>query len=169
MSGNSIFTYNLEAVMKISSIIEMKQDGTYERFHVKHSNAKGLIVNTEGSWYQTEYPIINVEKRKVSSKRIPSLCLEKEKVVDIACLIYAENFESDIANKTLSVEEIVNKLMDFDDEKLFICSYLNFPDNPERKWWYLDCINMYPGDDYDCRCDNINQFFKGHHIEGFLS
>ena len=53
--------------MKISSIIEMKQDGSYKRFHVKYENAKGLVTSTEGTWDQTEYPIIAVKKRKVST------------------------------------------------------------------------------------------------------
>lgn len=56
--------------MKIGSIIEMKKDGTYEKYHVKHNSAKGFITSTEGFWDQTECPIVAVEKRIISSKNL---------------------------------------------------------------------------------------------------
>lgn len=155
--------------LKISNIVEMKKDGTYKKYHVKHNSAKGFITSTEGFWDQTEYPIIAVEKRKVSSKRIPSLSLEDERMVEIACLIYPEKFDKCIVNETLTVKEIVDRLFAFDNTDLPICSYSNLLDNPEREWWYIDCINMYPSDNYDCRCKNISKFFRGYHKEGFLS
>lgn len=155
--------------MKISSIVEMKKDGTYKKYHVKHNSAKGFITCTEGFWDQTEFPIIDVEKRKVSSKRIPSLRLEDERIIEIACLIYPEEFDQCIINETLTVKEIVDRLLAFENTDLPICSYSNLPDDPEKEWWYFDCINMYPSDDYDCRCKNISKFFRGYHKEAFLS
>lgn len=154
--------------MKISNIIEMKKYGTY-KYHVKHNSAKCFITSTEGFWDQTEFPIIAIERRKVSSKRISSLRLKDENIVEIACLIYSEEFDKDIVNKTLTVKEIVDKLLSFENPDLPIYSYPNLPDNSEKESLYIGCINMFPSDNYDCRCENINKLFMGYYKEGFLS
>lgn len=155
--------------MKIKNIIEWKNNGEYYRYHVENEDAKGLITSTEGFWEQTEYPIISVEKRTVSSKRVPHMRLEPECAVEIACLIYSDNITKDIIDKTLTVKEIVDDLISFGNPDLSICCYSYLQDDPNREWWYLDCINMYPSDDYDCRCDNINKLFKIYHTQGFLA
>ncbi len=155
-------------LMKIKSIIEMKKDGTY-KFHVKHEDAKGLITSTEGFWDQTESPIIAVEKRKVSSKRIPHMRLDDEKEIEVALLIYSDKITKGIVDNTLTVKEIIDILLGFENSELPICCYSNQPDDPEKEWWYFDCINMYPSDDYDCRCSNIKKLFKRYHTEGFLA
>lgn len=146
--------------MKISDIIEIKKDWTY------HEDAKGFVTSTEGFWDQTELPIIAVEKRRVSSKRIFSMRLEEEKFVEIACLIYSKKIDKYIVDKTLSVKQILDSLCSLNDMGIYC--YSNLPDNPKREWWYLECISMYPSDRYDCRCDNIKEFFKGYNTEGFL-
>lgn len=84
-------------------------------------------------------------------------------------MIYPKNFDKNVVNETLTVKEIVEKLLAFENDDLPICFYPNLPDNAERNWWYFDCINMYPSDDYDCRCENIRKIFKGYHKECFLS
>lgn len=155
--------------MNIKTIIQITKDEQLKRCHIKHENAKGLITSTEGFWAQTEYPIIAVEKRKVSSKRIPHMRFKDEKMVEIACLIYERKFDKNIVDKTLSVKEIIDELCSFDNADLDIYYYPNIQSDQKEQWWYFKCIDMSPSDNYDCRCENIRQFFKGYHTEGFFA
>jgi len=155
--------------MKIKNIIEMKKDGSYERYHVEHEDAKGLVTSTEGFWDQTEYPIIAIEKRKVSSKRLLGMRSDEEKEVEVAFLIFSEKITKRIVEKTLTVKEIIDTLLEFKNAELPICCCSNIPYDPESEGFYLDCINMYPSDDYDCRCDNIKKLFNGYHTEAFFA
>lgn len=155
--------------MRISKIIEMKQDKSYERLHVEDENAKGFVTSFEGFGDQTEYPIISVEKRIISSKRLLHMKNEKEQIMEVAFLIFTANIDKRTVKRTMSVKEIVNKLLNFNDLDLLICcEEENSIRDENEDFFYLECLNMYPSDDYDCRCDNIERLFNGYHTEAFF-
>lgn len=155
--------------MKIQHIMDMQKDGSYERWHVEHDDSKGFITSTEGFWDQTEYPIIDVKVIEISSKTLPNMWQQEEQKIEVACLIYSEDINESVVDKTLTTKEIVDKLLSFGKPELQICSYADKPYDEKHAFWYFDCINMYPSDDYDCRCDNIATLYKGYHTEAFLS
>lgn len=91
-------------------------------------------------------------------------------MIEAAFLIFTEKIDKDVVKRTMFVEEIIKKLLEFNNPDLPICceEENNVHDEGE-KGFYLECINMFPSDDYDCRCDNIEQYFKGYHTEAFFA
>lgn len=152
--------------MKVKTLLEIKGDThSYIRHHVRFNDSKAFITSTEGFWEQTEYPILRVEKRTVSSKNIIKLYSKEERLIDVACIIYSEVIDESVVDKTLTAAEVVEALLEF-DEDTYICI---FSDDTGVEHLYMECINVVPSDKYDCRCENIETLYKDYHKTAFLA
>jgi len=135
--------------MKIKDLIDII-NGKYKNFHIPYDMAKCFVFDG------IEYPIISVEKRKPFSDEPES-----------ACLIYSKEITKEIVDKTLTVKEIIDKLIGLGNEELnILCASFSL-DNPTYIH-YFECINLIPTDSYGCRNNKTEELFKGYHKEGFL-
>lgn len=152
--------------MKVRTLVDIKNDEhSYTNYHVKYDDSKAFVTSTEGFWEQTEYPIIRVEKRTISSKNIIQLYGLEEKQLDVACIIYSEVIDETVVDKTLTAKEVVDALLEFDSDT-YICI---FADDVGIEHLYMECINIIPSDNYDCRCENIEELYIDYHKTAFLA
>lgn len=152
--------------MQVKTLINIKDDDySYRNYHVKHDKSKAFVTSTEGFWDQTEYPILRVEKREISSKNIFHLSNLEERQIEVACIVYSHDINEAVVEKTMAAKDVIEALLKFDKDA-YICCY---PDTTEEGHIYIDCINVIPSDNYDCRCKNIETLYKEHHKTAFLA
>lgn len=90
---------------------------------------------------------------------------KEERLIDVACIIYSEVIDESVVDKTLTAAEVVDALLEF-DEDTYICI---FADDTGVEHLYMECLNVVPSDNYDCRCENIETLFKEYRKTAFLA
>lgn len=155
--------------MKVENFKLINHDEIERGYHIKHKNAKALVTSFEGRWKQTEYPIIDVVKKEISSKTLFHMKNEPERKLEVAVLVFSTNFEkAGLVADTLTVQQVLDKLDAFEDNCKVICEEEETIESDARTF-HIECINTYCSDNYDMRCSNIEKLFDGYNTQAFYA
>lgn len=158
--------------MRVEIFKRINHDEFERVHHIKNKNAKALVTSFEGMWKQTEYPIVDVVSKEISSKTLFHMKDLPEKKLEVAVLVFSKNFENEdkkrLIERTLTVQQVLDKLDAFNNDCYVICEEEETIESDARTF-HIECINTYMSDNYDMRCANINNLFDGYNTQAFYA